>query len=150
MNFNELKAALRSEVAGRSAAAASRTFAKSLPASVERPTPARRVVSVRRSNVAPPILKALGDVPNQKIKEAAIDSAARRREIPNIDKLLGGEKRAYRVTRGGHSLSEAEARAACERGLLNCRIGADDATRIEQCLNEHRAMPATLAALLFN
>lgn len=150
MNFNELKAALRLEVAGQRATAANRTLAKSLPAPVERLTPARRVVSVRRSSVASPLLKALGDVPNQKIKDAAIDSAARRREVPNVDRLLGGGKRAYRVTQGGNSLSEAEARAACERGLLDGRIGADDATRIEHCLNEHRAMPAALAALLFN
>lgn len=149
MNFNELKVALGLEVAGQRAAA-SCTLAKSLPARVERLTPARRVVSVRCSNVAAPLLKAIGDVPNLKIKEAAIDSAARRREVPNVDRLLGSGKRAYRVTCGGHSLSEAEARAVCERRLLDGRIGADDATRIEHCLNEHRAMPAALAALLFN
>ncbi|RKR44578.1 hypothetical protein [Paraburkholderia sp. BL17N1] len=147
MNFNELKAALRAEVAGQHTAG-SRTLAKSLPAPLEHPTPARRVVSVRRSHVALPLVKALGDVPNQRIKEAVIDSAARRREVPNADTLLGG-KRAYRVTHGGHSQGEAEARAACERGLLDGRIGADDATRIEHCLNEHRAMPVALAALLF-
>jgi hypothetical protein len=150
VNFNELTAALRAEVAGQRAAADSRTLAKSLPAPAERSVPPRRVVSVRRSHAAPPLLKALGDVPNQRIKEAAIDSAARRREVPNADKLLGGGKRAYRVTHRGHSQTEAEARAACERGLLDGRIGADDATRIEHCLNEHRVMPDALAALLFN
>lgn len=149
VNFNELRAALHAEAAAQHAAG-SRTLAKALPAPVERPAPVRRVVSVRRSHASPSLLKALGDVPNQRIKEAAIDSAARRREVPNVDKLLGGGKRTYRVTHGGHSQTEAEARAACERGLLDGRIGADEATRIEHCLNEHRAMPVALAALLFN
>ncbi|WP_433704651.1 hypothetical protein [Paraburkholderia sacchari] len=106
-------------------------------------------LGVRGAN-GQPLVKALSAVPNQQIKEAAIDSAARRREVPNADELLGGGKRAYRVTHGDRSLTEAEARAACERGLLAGRIGADAATRIEHCLNEHRAMPVALAEKLFN
>jgi hypothetical protein len=94
-------------------------------------------------------LKSVGEVPNQTIKDAAVDSASRRREVPNANQLLGGGKRAFRVVHGGVSLTEEEARAACARGLLAGRIGADDATRIEHCLNEHRAMPAALAAMLF-
>ncbi|MEM5330379.1 hypothetical protein VSR34_27785 [Paraburkholderia sp. JHI2823] len=106
-------------------------------------------MGVRGAN-GQPLVKALGAVPNQKIKEAASDSAARRREVPNADELLGGGKRAYRVTHGDRSLTEAEARAACERGLLAGRIGADDATRIEHLLNEQRPLPPGLVAKLFN
>ncbi|MEW9584010.1 hypothetical protein [Paraburkholderia sp. DGU8] len=56
---------------------------------------------------------------------------------------------AHREANGGQSLTEADARAACERGLLNGLVDADDATRIEHCLNEHGAMPVGLA-VLFN
>ncbi|MEW9581403.1 hypothetical protein [Paraburkholderia sp. DGU8] len=146
MNFNELKAALRAEVAGQRAAAGNHTVAKSLRETERRPA---RVVSVRRSHAASALLKALGAVPNQLIKDAAADSAARRREVLNADRLLGGGNRAYHVVHGGASLTEEEARAACARVVMSRRVIADEAMRIEHCLNEHRAMPAALAAKLF-
>ncbi|WP_429470286.1 hypothetical protein [Paraburkholderia sp. WSM4175] len=94
-------------------------------------------------------MKALGDVPNQMIKDAAVDSASRRRKVPNAGQLLGGGKRAYRVVHRGSSLTEAEARAACARAIRGSRLTADEAIRIEHCLNEHRTVPAALAAKLF-
>lgn len=149
MNFNELKAALRAEVVRQHAPAGRQTLTKAFPKAEDRCAKAPRVINVRLGHASPPLLKAIGDVPNQHIKDAAVDSAARRREVPNADHLLGGGKRAYRVVFGGSALTEEEARAACARAIMDSRVTADEAIRIEHCLNEHRTMPAALAAKLF-
>jgi hypothetical protein len=146
VNFNELKVALRAEMAGQRTAPRNYALAKSLREPERR---SARLVSVRRGRAASPVLKPLGEVPNQLTKDAAIDSASCFREVPNVDRLPGGRKRAYHVVLGGVTLTEEEARAACARAVMSNRVNADEAIRVEHCLNEHRTMPAALVAKFF-
>lgn len=127
--------------------AADPVLAKSIEALGGAPVVSFESLLGKKGATGKPLLKALGDIPTDKIKAAAAGARSGTGVSARGGGLVGGGE--YSVAFGDRAMSERDAREACSKAIAAGLVNEPEATCIEHCLNNKKPLPRDLAAKLF-